>query len=448
MAEVLSLASLTVDPSGVVLAGGVVRDTFGKTAAETRRFAETVKGAHGPVDALTHRMFSLREAATAFLGAFTIGGGVLAFKSFVTGIYESSPAFHNLEEALKSTKSEFNDFARAALGADQAVSDLAAVMNAVGHGIQEAKGATVAGGGLILKAMFGNTPIGQVIEAFTLANQLLHGTAQAARAGALAEPPPTPAQKLPEDLWTDILRHTGTLPHFARRLDEQTEVGKEPFGDQWFENMGVAAQKVIEIGEGFETIAENASHVSESNLGPVTEDLKDLSAEMEVATSIAQAFGAGVSSALFEGGKSFKEAIGEQMMALSQMLTGLAVTELVLAAIGSTPWGAAMVGPAPKHLHNAAVAAAGAAATFALGSALGAHRGGSVGFAGSGGGGDVLGAPGLGGGRAAPNVTIIVQGSMLGTSPDQLSRGIVDLWVRGTKDMGGADLVVARASSR
>jgi hypothetical protein len=46
------------------------------------------------------------------------------------------------------------------------------------------------------------------------------------------------------------------------------------------------------------------------------------------------------------------------------------------------------------------------------------------------------------GSPGAPTVNVYVQGSLMGTSPEQLSREIVTLWQKGARDMGGTSVVI------
>lgn len=82
MAELLTLAELTIDSSGVVSGFAVVRHAVAQTEPPIIRFAENTKKTHGPVDALVGRMFNLKMAVTALLGGFTGAGLIFAMKDF------------------------------------------------------------------------------------------------------------------------------------------------------------------------------------------------------------------------------------------------------------------------------------------------------------------------------------------------------------------------------
>jgi hypothetical protein len=86
MAERLVIAELVVDEKGVVTA---INDSTEKIRLLGKQTKETA-------DVVTERMFSMRHAVTAFLGTFTIAGGVYALKGFVEDAIRANKEFATL----------------------------------------------------------------------------------------------------------------------------------------------------------------------------------------------------------------------------------------------------------------------------------------------------------------------------------------------------------------
>lgn len=173
---------------------------------------------------------------------------------------------------------------------------------------------------------------------------------------------------------------------------------------------GVASRGMFDLREAFRNFADSMS----------TDQAKweaFQTALAAVANEISQAF--------LEGGVTMKQAIVEILKSLARLLITYAVTFTALGIAASTPWGAAFLGPPMPYFK--------AAATFAVGAVLagGAARALSGGGGGREGGGGSRNAGGLGspaaGGRGGPNVTVVVQGSLLGSDPNELARSIAKL---------------------
>ncbi len=140
---------------------------------------------------------------------------------------------------------------------------------------------------------------------------------------------------------------------------------------------------------------------------------------------------AGVSNAvaesLFKGGKGMKKAIAEMLLDMAKLMITYAVMNVALGMLASTGYGQLFLGGTAKQFFTAAAKFAVVAAIAGAGSAaLGGGGGGGEGEGGRDS--SVLRGPTVTpGGAAFPNVTINVQGSILGTDPNELARDLAEL---------------------
>ena len=170
-------------------------------------------------------------------------------------------------------------------------------------------------------------------------------------------------------------------------------------------------------------------------MGPVKEATDEIveATKLQVvafraAESAAASAGAGIANAFFEGGQTFSEVISGMLKDLARFLIIESLMWVARAIIAATsPAGAAIYGPAGPLLTGAAKLAAAAALAGVAAKAIG-----------GGGGGEAQGpgapfAPAVGGGQSF-NVTVIVQGSLLGQTEDQLGRDIITLIRKAASD--------------
>ncbi len=138
-------------------------------------------------------------------------------------------------------------------------------------------------------------------------------------------------------------------------------------------------------------------------------------------TAAVSSLGAAFSSGEF----SAKTFLATMMQSVSQACFALSAMFAAAAIAASTGIGAAVVQGTPAQLGAAAAGffAAGVAAG-AIGGAIG-RGGASSGGRGGGGGGGLVGASFAGAG--GPNVTIVINGSLMGTNRDELARELADL---------------------
>lgn len=141
---------------------------------------------------------------------------------------------------------------------------------------------------------------------------------------------------------------------------------------------------------------------------------------MEAFTLALNQLGDALATSLVEGGSNLKKAIANILKDLARMFITYGLAQLALGIMASTPWGAAVLGE-PSGYFRAAAAA------FAVGIAAGvasravSGTGGGSGGGGRSGGGRGLALAGAGGGQS---VTIVIQGSLIGTDPDNLARDL------------------------
>lgn len=135
---------------------------------------------------------------------------------------------------------------------------------------------------------------------------------------------------------------------------------------------------------------------------------------------------AGIGNALAEGAisgrKAMKEALAGMLKDMARMLMVRAIESLAVGILASTPYGQMLgLGPPEPYFAAAAKFAAGGLAAGVAARAIGSSAGGGSSRGGSGGG---RGADSGMAARGGSNITIIVQGSMIGTNPDSLARDL------------------------
>lgn len=98
MAERVVVAEISIDETGAVRAIKNVQDSVGGTS---RTFEGFDRQTLATSNAFTHRMFSMRSAAVAFLGGFTLAGVILGLKNLITEAVKSDVGFKSLAASAK-----------------------------------------------------------------------------------------------------------------------------------------------------------------------------------------------------------------------------------------------------------------------------------------------------------------------------------------------------------
>src|SRR5262249_24778296 len=111
MAETLVLAELQVDASGIVrgikdATGAIVG--FDATLTRSGQHAREAEGLFGKVE---ERMVSLRHAAIALVGGFTLAGAIEEVKAFGTELIKADDGFTHLTASAHAAHESFVVFA-------------------------------------------------------------------------------------------------------------------------------------------------------------------------------------------------------------------------------------------------------------------------------------------------------------------------------------------------
>jgi hypothetical protein len=202
------------------------------------------------------------------------------------------------------------------------------------------------------------------------------------------------------------------------------------------ENMGFSLEQIDEI---LKKIGITSVEVKDKGLFDLKEAFKDFAnsitidqAKFETFQAVVSGVADAISQAFLEGGVTLKQAVVDILKTLTRLFITYGVAFFALGVVASTPWGAFLGNPTQFFLASGkmflAAAIAGAAA-IALGG-----RGGGGGREG-GGRAPELGAPG-GSTRGGPQVFIQVDGSIIGSDPNELARSIEKLIIVGQGDRG------------
>lgn len=205
-------------------------------------------------------------------------------------------------------------------------------------------------------------------------------------------------------------------------------------------NFGLSSERIVEILKEMGRVMEEIS--TETDLTPLQEQFLALEATVTRGQAIFQAFQVvtqslanTIADSFLEGGVKFRDAIGQMLKDLARLMITYAVMSVALGILAATGYGALFLVGTPSQFFAAAAAFAGVAALAgAAGIAL-AGRGG----AGEEGGGSrsVLSpatiTPVAG---AFPNVVVNIEGSLLGTDPNELARDIAEIILTNQSDGG------------
>jgi hypothetical protein len=458
MAETLVLANVTVDTTGMVKNMAAGNDAVDESAATLTRFEKTGGIA---LDKIEERFLSLRHIAGAVLGGFTVAGAISSLKSFETAILNSTENFKFFSEQLDRAPSQLSKLIDSLIGLNDILAAASVYIEAIGNGIAKLGETKI---GVMLRYMWGNTTAGEMIDVFKLGAKYLEATGQAPQSAFIGPLLPKgfdsnniydPTKKKPkgnlapyggQDVYgpkqpwmepkvleeypkwlEDTTKHIDALTDSTANLNDKS--GK--MGETWdklVKGLGPQLPKLTEYQKQLKGIAEQCDKVHFA---------------FDAMTIAVQTMASILTNAFAGAGQSVRDALAGMMKSLAQMAFAYALWNVACAIMSSTGIGAIATQGTPHQFLMAA--AAFGAVGVAAGLASRALGGGSESSAG---GASALALAQPGGSRGAPTVIINVNGSLLGTSPQQLQRGIVDLWLLGARDMGGASAVVARGTTR
>lgn len=412
MAERIKLADLYIDDNGVVRATKNSASAVRELGEETKRSS----------DVFTSRFFNMKNAATAFLGTFTLAGGIVAFKSFVTSIFQAQENFQAFATATEKTQRSMFRLVGDVVGMNQALADMATILDKIRAMSDDTRGEDGGTLGILWKAFWGTTTVGR-IEAMLRAVAGYIGQSE-----PMGPPlPPGFDNRIPYNPTGDAAskafsEQKQTILENAQSISEYNlaalEAGK--INRELYESSIMAASGFQEEGEAIADLSDELETVVNPSTwqkfktafkDAINEIVPDLTL-MGAAISSAQAAIEGMSSALVqgfkEGGLTFKKIISGILEAVGQMLVYLGSAAVIK---GIFTYNAAEVGAG-----LAAIAIGGAAISLA------AKWGSSSDPAPAGFGGEGFGAsPALAGGGNTYNIGVTVEGS---SNPEATGRRV------------------------
>lgn len=492
MAETLVLAHLEVDASGVAGGVGQANAALQQGQLILGRFGQAQTAVASTTSAVVGRLFNLRAALLTVARSFGVVGLILTlaagvktlvsdlvtgtewFKKFKESFLDWYNAFVKGETALGQFSRKMKELSEGAVESQQAMFDR---LKAIG--IQSMK----------LQAMYAAMPdiaTNQIqrrileadleninIEAIRLADALerigisrarlrveaginvgISASGLPAVAGIPAPPAggrtATPFESGGDQNVQTILDKMGLgVGVVEQRLAEANEalnlfaVSMAAFGGQAREEIReslidqftAAGLSIDAINEKFKAFGIDAITVTEeigATVGELPKAIDKAAIAFSVMETALNSVASTLANAFVSDSLSGKEALAALMADLSRAMFAYAAAEVALGIAASVaPIGSAIYGSGPAHFKAAAAlgfagAAAGAASHF---------------FGGGGGGGATPSAGGLelasaGPGGGGTSVSIVVQGSMIGTDENALARSIAQ-WIRTAQGDGG-----------
>lgn len=389
MAERVVIAQLVIDESGAVRA-------ISNTTQEEKRLETQTKGT---ADVFTARMFNMRTAAMAFLGAFTIAGLIQAFKGFIAEVFKASTAFHEFQAQSSAAFKNLTKLAVEVLPVNESLSAMTAWLERISGAMVLLKGvAEKTETGWMWRLLWGAIPGSQILQMLDLLGKAIDKAAPGLR--TLGKPEYIPrAVRLPEgDQWMQPMSE-------HRELTENAILGDMELADSL--NTVARAHR-----NWINTVEEGGRVVEENITNKIDESTFAFQRHVEVVALWQQTLAGGLSligHAIGDSGLTARRALAMLLQQMSQMAFSFAAMHIA-AAIGATTFlGAAITGGSTAQ-HKAA-----AAKWFGVGAvtaALAGHYGGS--------GGRESGATAYGGGTeirgAVPsyNITFNVEGNVIG----------------------------------
>lgn len=341
MSERVVIATLDVDESGAVRSVKAVEQQIGSLEKQTK----------GTADIFMARMTNMRSAAAAFLGTFTIAGGILAFKSFVTSLFEAQGNFKAFADSADKTQKSIFRLVGDVLGLNQALADTATVLDKIREMNEEARGSDPGMLGILWRALWGSTSVGQ-IELMLKAAAAVAGRGAtmgpAAPAGIGSEPRYNPtgdaaAKTFAEQKQTILESAQGLSDYNLAAL----EAGK--LNRDLYQTAIMAATGFDDLGEKIEetTINEEAfcepsrwqrwKTSFEDALSKMAESLTTVNLAMDIAIGGAQAFAGSLATGILEGGLTWKSMIADMLKSIGMLLMSWGALGLVMAYFGYGP---------------------------------------------------------------------------------------------------------------
>lgn len=427
MAETLVLAELSIDSSGVVTGVGVVKDSLGQAEQVTDKFGRTVSRNAGFTEKLTERMFSLRHAAVALIGSFSLAGIIFELKGFLEEVIKSDAAFEDLQKSAQALHFEFVSIARDGLGISSTLREATQWMDRFSGAIL-AMQETGGGGkerGVFQNLFFGDPGISLLLAEFDAIGAAMDklfakqiAQVKAARGvGGIS---------IFEE-WQQSLKDTeaqlaglekggigtvapgfklidGVIAKIATRLPDAltaVEDASNPLKETWQD----LSQFTDEIASGWATVDEEMGAIQETDLH---ETFKQVSESAQLAATAIVAIGQSITQHILQGGLTFKSVFADMLMSMVPVLLGLAAIHFLEYDFAGAAY---------------AFAAAIAAATAAKALGAGQQRGyGS----------QPGGQPALAG--ASNTLTVVFAGPTFGFNEAAFGRYIMDLQRRGERD--------------
>jgi hypothetical protein len=474
MADTLVLAELSIDSRGVISGMAAVDKSLDQGTRRLNTFGNEGEKTAKKTDLLGARLFNLKNAVSAALGGVTLAGGILAIKNLGEQALRAQENFAVFDKALGRAQTSVFRLLGDLTGINKSLGDTAVILDAVARSVERLRGGA-GGGGSLLMALWGTTDIAQVQRLLSMHAAIIkmldpkYGTGGAPstakpweKLGTLNVPtapgakysppgfigPPGPqgygdprAPYIPQAIKIDVPPNLADpIRGFGNAIDNALISARNLGG-----YLGSGRSGLQENGETLPSIFEAFGEIYVED---VTGQFDEMAAGVDRASdafanfqtiaipameAVSAAAAAGVISAT--AAARFQEAL----LAVDAILRGKIQVAHAVAAAASGNYGAAALHGVAAGLYFSAAAFHGVAAVSS-----GAYGGGG------GAGGRTPNQPGLlqqgQSSPGSPNVTVIVQGSLLGTSKDQLARDIVTLWEKGAKDQGGGNAVVARAT--
>lgn len=404
MAEKIVIAELIVDDKGVVRGIKEATEQVRLLGGQTKTTA----------DAFEHHMFSMRSAAGALLGTFTVAGGILAFKDFLGSLVEATENFPKFTSAVHSAKTAIVEFYSAVLNVNQTVGDLTKLTNVVTHMFSTVKAATSEGGplGAMWQFLWGQTAVGAIQNMLHSLTGVIEKVAPSLTAG-------------PEQPTTESVQGSAGLQGFgvANFLQMTTSAfaqmkilavesaslfrdnaGAAALADDAVEDLNSSIDELVRPSRWQQFKTEVRDAFSEVAMGMTTVNLM-----VDLIVGAVQQFTNEIAQGFSGAGMTFRKFVADMLMYIGRLLLAWGALALVTAYFG--------YGPGYK--------AAGVA--FAAGiAAMAASR--AIGGSGQNAGGDAAGGGYAGAGVAPPSapsyaITIVNTGTVV--SKEEWTRGVI-----------------------
>ena len=395
------------DAGAAFQTGGRQLEDFGRRSASAGNFT----------DALTRRMFSLRNVATALLGGATLAGLVFWIRNLAAAAFEASEAGKQMTATFEAFNANMTDWLRRALFGADAAEDMSVNIARLG------KAAGIATVSLETQL----TALGDLQRALKdgiersgkySAQSLILRAAQEevtkriwAQYEALKKFSSLPPEKFKrifesafgvdvtrqpvsqEEIFSaaqiiapeELARKLEIAARAASLLKEEMIKGDIPIST-WADRiqslgqsllaLGIPLDKVTQAIPEFVSVAAAAPvHMDnfKLHLADMIEGLDKGRIQASLFEAAIQGVAAAIAQAAIEGGTSFKKLVAEIIEGLARMMITYGTMFLALGIIASTPWGAFLGNPA-DFFAASAIMFAGAAVAIAISKAMGGSK--------------------------------------------------------------------------